>query len=453
MKMKLFLTFFTAFSIFVQAQSTDCTEKLSLMGTAVKAKDPNAYEYLAELRKNCPNFHKSLYSYGEFAIKYKIDACASDAEKATYVKDLMAFYDEHDTNFPGNGAGNTMKKAMLLFDYKLGSDQEIYALLDKAFKTEYKDFNSARALNLYFELYVKDFKANKNGIALQDVFNKYDDISEKLTIEEKELSDALDILLAKEEAGETLTDKEKLAKNRYSVNLEAFSTVLGSMDAVIVELSTCERLIPFYQNAFEENKNNEQWLKRAADRLEAKECDNSPLFSKISDALYKLNPSPDAAYKLGVVEMQKKNTAKALEYFNTAANLYTDNTKKANVYFKIATMYSKSNKSQARVYARKALAVKPSYGRAYLLIAQLYASSMNECGDNPFDKRAVYWLAAQYCDKAASVDGSLRGTASQLASQYRGAAPSKTEIFQANKAGQRIAFNCWIGESVIVPKL
>ena len=34
--------------------------------------------------------------------------------------------------------------------------------------------------------------------------------------------------------------------------------------------------------------------------------------------------------------------------------------------------------------------------------------------------------------------------------KYRAAAPSKTEIFQSGKGGQRIAFNCWIGESILV---
>jgi len=169
--------------------------------------------------------------------------------------------------------------------------------------------------------------------------------------------------------------------------------------------------------------------------------------------LYKLNPSAEAAEKLGIVEYQRKNTAKAMEYFNQAASLHTDNTKKANLYYKIATLYSRSNKIQARSYARKALEVKPSFGKSYLLIASLYGSSINECGNDQFEKRAVYWLAAQYCDKAASVDSTLRGKASGDAAKYRAAAPSKTEIFQSGKGGQRIAFNCWIGESILVPSL
>ena len=47
-------------------------------------------------------------------------------------------------------------------------------------------------------------------------------------------------------------------------------------------------------------------------------------------------------------------------------------------------------------------------GRAHLLIASLYASSANDCGDNQFNKRAIYWLAADIAKKAGRVDASIR---------------------------------------------
>jgi hypothetical protein len=453
MKKRLTLFFIAVTSFFVQAQNTEaCTETLSLMSTSVKSKDVAAYDYLTTLRKDCPSFHKSIYTLGEFAIKLKIEKATTPQDKEKYVRDLLKLYDEHDQYFPDNGAGNKMKKGLALFDNKVGSSDEVFNLLDVAFKTDYANFKFAKAMYVYFEILVNNHKTNK-GIELQQVFDKYDDISKKLDEEEKELSDENDGFLTKEEAGQVLSDKEKTRKARLENNLEIFGNVRTDMDNIILELSTCEKLIPFYQKGFEANKTNEEWLKRAANRLDSKGCDSDPIFSKISEALYKLNPSADAAYQLGVVEIQRKNTTKALDFFNQAANLYTDNTKKANVYYRIAVMYSKSNKVQARNYARKALSVKPSFGKSYLLIAQLYGSSINECGDDQFEKRAMYWLAAQYCDKAAAVDSSIKATANKTAASYRAAAPSKTEIFQSGKQGQRIAFNCWVGESIVVPSL
>ena len=453
MKTKLTLLLIATASFFIQAQNTEaCTETLSLMATSVKAKDVSGYDYLTTLRKDCPSFHKSIYSQGEFAIKLKIEKAANPAEKEKYVRDLLKLYDEHDQYFPNNGAGNKMKKGLALFENKVGTSDEVFQLLDVAFKTDYANFKYAKAIYVYFEILVNNHKANK-GIELQQVFDKYDDLTKKLDEEEEELSNEKDVLLNKEEAGQALSDKENARKARLENNLDIFENVRNDMDNVILELSTCTKLIPFYQKGFEQNKTNEEWLKRATNRLEAKECDSDPLFSKMSEALYKLNPSAEAAEKLGVVEYQRKNMTKAMEYFNQAANLHTDNTKKANIYYKIASLYSKSNKVQSRNYARKALQVKPSYGKAYLLIASLYGSSINECGNDQFEKRAMYWLAAQYCNKAASADSTIKAKANNDAAKYRAAAPSKTEIFQSGKAGQRIAFNCWVGESIVVPNL
>lgn len=161
-----------------------------------------------------------------------------------------------------------------------------------------------------------------------------------------------------------------------------------------------------------------------------------------------MNPTAESAYNLGVSFYTKKNTAKALEYFNQSAELQKDNNKKANVYYTIArNIYGSSNKSQARTYLEKALAAKPSFGEAYVFLAQLYANSANECGDDPFEKRAIYWLAASTARKAGTANGNA------AAASYDKLAPTKTEIFNSGRAGQNISFKCWVGRSVTVPNL
>ncbi len=455
MKTRLTVLLVTLSTIFAFAQTEEkCKEDLQLYSQFAKNKSyDEAYPYFLSLRQNCPKQSRAIYQYGEFVIKHKIENAATPEEKVTQVRDLIKMFDEYDANFPGNNSGTTLKKAMALALNKVGTNDEIYGLLDNAFKNDAANFNNPQAIMLYFQLYVEDYKAANKGITLQQVFDKYDEISEKLELEEKLLSDKLDELLNKEEAGQTLDDKEASAKKRSEINLVAFSTVKGSMDAHIELLSTCEKLIPFYQKSYEEKKNDVQWLKRTAERLEGKECDTDPLFAKITEQLHQLNPTAESAYLLGVTAQRAKNTTKALEYFNQAAGLFTDATKKAKVYYKIATMYGSGNKVQARDYARKALAAKPSFGQSYLLIAQLVASSTGSCGNTPFEKRALNWLAARYANKAAAVDPALKATANRAAASYNGAAPSKSDIFSEGMAGKTISFGCWIGESVSVPNL
>ena len=108
-------------------------------------------------------------------------------------------------------------------------------------------------------------------------------------------------------------------------------------------------------------------------------------------------------------------------------------------------------KRQARSYFRKALEYKPSMGVAYLQIASMIAKSANNCGSDEFNKRAVYWLAARYANKAARVDPSVKGNASKAAASYSGRAPSKADVFTKGMSGKTISVGCWIGESVKVP--
>ncbi len=56
--------------------------------------------------------------------------------------------------------------------------------------------------------------------------------------------------------------------------------------------------------------------------------------------------------------------------------LETDKYKKAKILLKIANRFKKiGRKVSARTYASRALSNQPSLGRAYLLIASLYADS------------------------------------------------------------------------------
>jgi hypothetical protein len=83
----------------------------------------------------------------------------------------------------------------------------------------------------------------------------------------------------------------------------------------------------------------------------------------------------------------------------------------------------------------------------------MIAQSANNCGDTAFEKRAVYWKAAEYAERAARVDPSISGTANETAAAYRGRAPQKQDIFQNDMQGKTISIGCWIGESVRVPNL
>jgi len=133
--------------------------------------------------------------------------------------------------------------------------------------------------------------------------------------------------------------------------------------------------------------------------------------------------------------------------------LETDAKKKSNIAYKVATIYRRGSKGTARKYAQKALDASPSNGKAYLLIASLYASSANQCGKTTFEKRAMYWKAAEVARKAGRVNPSLKSRANKSAASYNAKAPTKEMIFTEDMAGKTVTFSCWVGGSVKVPNL
>src|SRR5690606_10941739 len=104
-----------------------------------------------------------------------------------------------------------------------------------------------------------------------------------------------------------------------------------------------------YQKDFAENKSNVEWLKRVNSRLSGKDCTDDPLFVQVSEALHKLEPSASSAYSLGQLAESEGRQAKALEYYNQAAELQKDPSVRANIYYRICNQYKEKGQfGQAR---------------------------------------------------------------------------------------------------------
>jgi tetratricopeptide (TPR) repeat protein len=332
--------------------------------------------------------------------------------------------------------------------------KEVYSTFDEAYNKDVASFTNPKLLYNYFKTLYDRYKEGDTEVTMELLFNKYEEVSEKFEFESTELAKKLDVILKKEDAGTALTSRETRNKRIFNVNSNAIGTFLSNLDAIIAKEATCENLIPLYQRNFEANKTDALWIKRAASRMDSKECSDDPLFVTLVEALHALEPSADSAYYLGLLNDKGGNADEALKYYEESIALETDNYRKAKILLKIANKFKVAGrKSSARSYANKALGFQPSLGRAYLLIANMYADSANQCGESQFDKRAVYWLAADMAKKAGQVDASLKKIAARTAESYTGRAPSKTDIFTEGNAGTVIKFSCWINRSVTVPSL
>ena len=435
-----------------QAQNQECMTNLSIYVEHAKVKNYEAaYTPWKMVYENCPDINWANFAYGERILKDRIKK-STGADKDANIQELLTLYDNSMKYFPKKAslAPVIIDKVLLKYDNKMIGDEEIYSQLSKAFHEDKPNFKNPKALYLYFSSLVDLHKAGSKD--LQEVFDVYDDVTEKIEDENVKLTDRISALLPKEEAG-TLTSKEKKQLKAATTNSESFGKIEGSIDSKLGDLADCGNLIPLYQKSFEEKKNDINWVKRAVGRMFNKECTDDPMFKKLFEAQMALDPSADAYVYGGNLKLKAGDRNGAVADFNKALDLETNARKKSNIAYKVATVFRRSSKSTARSYAQKAIDANPSNGRAYLLIANLYATSANDCGTTPFEKRAIYWRAAEMARKAGRVDPSLSGRANQSAASYSAKAPSKTDIFNSGMAGKTVTFKCWVGGSVKVPNL
>ena len=457
MKTKLYILAIAVLGIIkvgnAQAQNQECMTNLSIFSEHAKVKNYDAADTPWKMvYETCPDLNWATYAYGERILKDKIKKTSGEEQKG-FVKDLITLYDGRMKYYASktSKAETMVDKVLVMNDHKMISKQETFDNLHQAMMEDGANFKDPKALYLNFSSLVDLY--NENKADLQQVFDEYDNSNEVIERENKSLTDKIAPLLVKEEA-ETLTSKEKRLLKSYNSYSAAYGKIAGSIDTKLGRLADCQNLIPLYQKSFDAKKNDVTWVKRAVGRMFSKDCTDDPMFKKLFEAQLALDPSPEA-YVYGALLKQKSGDNKgAIADFNKAVELQSDSYKKSDLLYKIATIYRKSgSKSTARNYAQKAISANGSNGKAYLLIANLYASSANACGTTAFEKRAIYWKAAEMARKAGRVDPSLSGRAKKSAASYAAKAPSKEMIFSSGMAGKTVTFSCWVGGSVKVPNL
>lgn len=458
MKTKITLVITLIFFSFISiAQNEKDMETLSIFSEYAKSKNYDAaYTPWMELRNRNPKFNKAVFVYGERILASKIKNTEGE-EKIAFINDLLKLWKERSEVFPNiTPQGSYLAKASQLQynnrELLNKSDVELYAAFDTAYTSDPKTFTNPKSLYTYFSLMVDLYDASSK--TAQELFNKYDDISEKVDFEVKNYTNKRNAFLDEEGEVKELDRKDASRLKSYNSYLKAYDQIAGSIDTKLGSRANCENLIPLYSRDFEAYKNDGVWLQRAMNRMYAKGCNDDVLFVQIVEQKNALEPNADTAFYLGILKEKAGKNSEALSFYNQAVELEVDSFEKSKILYKIATNFKKKGRfSQARTYYMKTLKTNPSMGKAYLAIAAMYAKSANDCGTDNFSKRAVYWLAAKEAAKAGRVDPTMKKNAGKSIANYTAKAPQKSEIFSSGRAGQVINVGCWIQRSVSVPAL
>ena len=365
---------------------------------------------------NCPQSSKSIFINGPKIYKKLIKQEKDAEKKKLYLDTLMQIYDNRIKYFgqEGNVLG---RKGNDLYKYnKKEAYEEAYTYLAKSVEL-CKDKSQAAVLQSFMSASSRMYKNKKidAGQVVQN-FSTISDILVKLEEENKEKPKKL----------------EQIKKVQKNVGTLFINTGAGS----------CDVLIAHFTPKFEAAPNDVELLKTITKYLDKGDCTDSQLFFEASENLYKAEPSAQAAYNLAKMAAKKKQFSKAADFYKKAIELSEDNEVKAKYYYELAVV-SSSSPASARTYALKAAGLKSGWGKPYILIGKLYASS--GCGDDKFSKSAVFWAAVDQFVKAKSIDASVAGEANKLIAEYKKYFPGKEDAFAYNVTeGSEVKIECWI---------
>ena len=364
----------------------------------------------------CPSSSKSIFINGPKIYKSLIKKEKDKLVKLAYVDTIMMIYDKRIELFGQEGSVLGRKGSDLYKYNKKKAYEKAYGYLAKSVKLR-GDKSQAPVMQYYMNASARMYKNKK--IDAGQVVQDFSIISDNLAkLEEKQAGDSVKLA--------------RIKKVEENVAKLFISTGAGS----------CDVLIGHFTPKYEADPKNIELLKTITKYLDKGECTDAQLFFDASVSLYEAEPSSRAAYNLAKMAAKKKQLSKSTEFYKKAIELTEDNEVKAKYYYELAIISSASPAS-ARSYALKATGLKPGWGKPYLLIGKLYASS--GCGDNKFTKGAVFWAAVDQFVKAKSVDPSVTSEANKLIASYKTYFPGKEDAFAYNVTeGSDVKIECWI---------
>lgn len=438
--------------------SVKCWENTQVYYQLYKSKQyAEAYESWKYVYDNCPAAYKNTFIFASNIIEARMKKVTDPAQKQALEQLLIESYDKRLEYFPEKQGYVYGQKGLDLLKYQDNNPQAAYDAFVKAYEADGYD-QPAAVFNGYFLAAARLF--NAKVFTIEDVFNAYNVVSEAIEKNNNLLNLKIKEYKDKEEAAGALEEKDAKELGKLERELERYDVVDGNVEKILGPIATCDKLTLIYnQEAFNANKGDATWLRRAAKMLqkerrndegEMEDCTSDPIFFQVAEALYKLEPSPTSARALGKIALVNKDYSKAADYFKQAAEQEADPRKAADDYLKVAVSYQRAGSlASAKTYCIKAASLRKNWGDPYVVLATLYAQADGACGSNLFENKAVYWAAIDKLQYAKSIDGDVAGKADRLIAAYQKQFPDKGVSFQLGKKdGDKYTIGCWINETI-----
>ena len=396
--------------------SATAVRKYSLYYTYYKQNDyKSAYKPWRWMVNNAPRQSVNLYIRGVNLMEFKINK-ASMGQKDAYIDSLMALYDQRIKYF--NKKGYVLgRKGMNLLQLDPGQAQRAFDILDKAITMRGK---KAKPYVPYYYVYAATQLKDRGKLPRNKLLKANDKAMEVL----------------KANLG---TDPE-------------YKSMKSKVEGLMSEYLSCSDLIARYRPKMKSGSVKVKQLKTYRASLRSKGCTNDPFFLKVVEELFAKKPSADVAADLGRKWKENKNTDKAIKFYKKAIELEENDSLAAQYALSIASIYKSQKKDypKAATFAKKATNLRSNYGKAYLLLGDIYVAGKEMCEDE-FTQKAVHWVAVDQYEKAKQVDPSVAEKAQKRIQSYRQGFPNKEKVFfKELSQGDIYKVECWINETTTV---
>ncbi|MCQ2144159.1 MAG: hypothetical protein MJY72_00285 [Bacteroidales bacterium] len=348
-----------------------------------------------------PNTRETVYTEGAAIYRYMINKNRNNAvAREAYVDTLLLLHDMRAQYYPKNAVTSLNNKGLDMVNYVQDDNKALYKDLGAIIanngeqtKPQIFLFNLNAAVALF-----------KDGVIdAEEVINTY----------ENSMS-YLEAICAKD-GSETNTKVKSDVENIF----------------ISSHVADCDNLLALFGPRYDADPENVDLATKIVKMMGTTEgCTSNDLFLNAVNVMHSKNPSYLSAYNLFKLYSSRGDYNKAVSFAEEAIAYDESDTKiDAQYNYELAAYAIKSGKTaKAFEAATKAAELDPSLAaKAYMICATAWGAT--NCGGDDMARRAPYWVAVDYLNKAKAADASLADEANSLISQYAKYYPQTADAF------------------------
>lgn len=398
-------------SVFAQgkygADSANCIKYLSFYKDYFKQKSYNeALPNWREAFKRCPpTANQTMLVDGTTLMRKLISQNSKNpVYREKLVDSLMMIHDIRIANYPKYAVTARNNKGLDLANYVQNDPERLYKEYGEIIAGN-KTKTKPTILLFYFDSAVELYK--NGSLDEEEIIGVYEGCME---------------LLSKMDPKDA-ADKEMVDDMKVKIE-ELFASN---------NIADCDKLIELYTPKFEADPQNIELAEKIVRFMSAADgCTDNALFISAATSIHKSNPTHASAYTLYKLNASTGKSAEAVKYLQEAIDREdSDAAQDAEYYYELAVYNFKcGNNLAAEQAAKKVIPLATTSeikGKTYMLIGTIWGGV--RCDGNDIAKRAPYWVAVDYFERAKAADPELAAEANKRITEYKKYYPLTADAF------------------------